>query len=581
MLTLFRNKFFTTNYNPKLILLMLELTLPGTIAANIIAPLLASYLVYAYISPFFMYCWLLLHVAMFFLRISSSKKLYNFTTLRDIKNTKRYLILTFVFISFTSLLYGILIYKCVIEGVPSLQILILSVMIIALCAGAISTLGSIFTAFLLYISFGSIPLIGSMLIIGGDIFNVFALIVFVFFITIVKAGYGQFKILKNSVSLEETFKTIYEKSSDGIIIIKNGKFKDCNEAIIKIIKCKNKATFLSLAITELSPEFQPDGRMSSEKALEVMKIALDKGFNSFEWLHKRYDGEEFWAEIVLTKIVLDDENLLHVVLRDISARKRNDTLLKELNMNLEEKITHSVREIREKDKLLQNQHNLAQMGEMINMIAHQWRQPLSAISSTSSAISLKAQLGRLDKDSAINLSNNITMYTKHLSDTIDDFRNFFKLDKVKNETSYAELVESVMGIIQASMEDCKIMIIKEFNCADTFNTYSNELKQVILNLIKNAEDVLVEKKIQNPTIKILTYKENNQYVCRVSDNGGGIPQKIINKVFEPYFSTKKEKNGTGLGLYMSKQIVEGHCGGKLSVSNGNEGAIFKISIGDT
>jgi len=575
------NKFLTTNYHQKLILLMLELTLSGVIAANIIAPLLVSFVIYSFVPHLFIYSWLLLHVVMFFLRLVFSKKLNFFTKSGDTKNVKRYLIVTFVLVSFTSLLYGVLIYKSILMGVPHLHILLIAIMIMSLCAGAISTLGSVFTAFLLYVSVSMIPLFIFMLSIGGDIFNVFALIILVFSIIILKAAYSQFKILKNSVSLEETFKTIYEKSSNGIIIIKNGKYKDCNEAIVKIMKCENKDNVLKLGITGLSPQFQPDGRASDEKALELIQVALDKGFNSFEWLHKRCDGEEFWAEIVLTKIVLDDENLLHVVLRDISERKRKDILLKELNSNLEDKIKKSVHVIREKDELLQNQHRLAQMGEMINMIAHQWRQPLTAISSTSSGISLKAQLGKLDKDTAINLANNIIIYTKHLSETIDDFRNFFKSDKVKNEISYSALIDSVMGIMQASIEDKKITLTKEFNCTDTFHTYSNELMQVLLNLIKNAENVLVEKQIQNPTIKIVTYKENNHYICEVSDNGGGIPQEIIAKIFDPYFSTKGEKNGMGLGLYMSKQIVEGHCGGKLSVSNGKDGAIFKISIGES
>ena len=120
--------------------------------------------------------------------------------------------------------------------------------------------------------------------------------------------------------------------------------------------------------------------------------------------------------------------------------------------------------------------------------------------------------------------------------------------------------------------------MKELNCHDTFITYPNELKQVILNLIKNAEDVPLENKIENPYIKISSYKEDDKYILEVSDNAGGVPEDVIDKIFDPYFSTKTKKDGTGLGLYMSKTIIEDHCGGELSVSNSKDGAVFKIVL---
>jgi C4-dicarboxylate-specific signal transduction histidine kinase len=107
-----------------------------------------------------------------------------------------------------------------------------------------------------------------------------------------------------------------------------------------------------------------------------------------------------------------------------------------------------------------------------------------------------------------------------------------------------------------------------------FHTYPNEIKQVILNLLKNAEDILLEKEIENPTITINTYDN----ILIVKDNAGGVPDDIIGKIFDPYFSTKTKKDRTGLGLYMSKTIIEDHCGGSLSVSNDNNGAIFKIEL---
>ncbi len=235
-------------------------------------------------------------------------------------------------------------------------------------------------------------------------------------------------------------------------------------------------------------------------------------------------------------------------------------------------------ELKQKDQQLLQQSRLAQMGEMISMIAHQWRQPLTAISATSGAINLKAQLNRLDKDMAIELSSKISNYSQHLSSTIDDFRDFFKSNKEKKETSYNEIVQNVLGIIETSIINKNIEIIKELNVNDTFNSYPNELKQVVMNLIKNAEDILLEKKIENPTIHIKTYKKDSKLILEVSDNAGGVPKDILPKIFDPYFSTKTKKDGTGLGLYMSKTIIEEHCGGTLSVSNSGVGAVFRVEI---
>ncbi len=254
-------------------------------------------------------------------------------------------------------------------------------------------------------------------------------------------------------------------------------------------------------------------------------------------------------------------------------REKSNKITK-FNEVLKIKIKEEVEKNREKDKQIIQQSRLAQMGEMISMIAHQWRQPLSAISSASSAINIKARLNTLDNETAAKLSENISKFSQHLSSTIDDFRNFFKSNKERRNTTYNELVESALGIIESSITNKNIKIIKEFNSDKVIYTYPNEVKQVILNLLKNAEDILIEKRIKNPTIIIKTY----DYTLEVIDNGGGVPEEIIDKIFDPYFSTKTKKDGTGLGLYMSKTIIEDHCEGKLEVENTKDGAIFRIVL---
>jgi signal transduction histidine kinase len=249
-----------------------------------------------------------------------------------------------------------------------------------------------------------------------------------------------------------------------------------------------------------------------------------------------------------------------------------------INKELEKRVVQEVEKSRTKDKQLLQQSRLAQMGEMISMIAHQWRQPLAAISSTSAGLLIKARKDKLDKETAIELSDDILGYTKHLSQTIDDFREFFKTNNKKTQTSYKELVDSVSGIIETLLMDKKIKLIKELDCNIKFYTHENELKQVILNLIKNAEDALLDRNIKDPYIKVHGYHEDDKYIFEVSDNAGGIPEDIIDNIFDPYFSTKTQKDGTGLGLYMSKTIIEEHCNGKLSVKNTKYGATFQIAI---
>jgi len=212
------------------------------------------------------------------------------------------------------------------------------------------------------------------------------------------------------------------------------------------------------------------------------------------------------------------------------------------------------------------------------MIAHQWRQPLAAISSLSIGMNLKAKLGNLDNDTILELSDKITGHSKHLSETIDDFRDFFKPDKERIKTDFSEIVQGVLSIVEASISNQNIILIQELGCDISLYTYPNEVKQVVLNLLKNAEDALLEHKIKNPYIKIRSYTEDNHVILEISDNAGGIPTDIIENIFDPYFSTKTQKDGTGLGLYMSKTIIEEHCGGCLDVSNSDVGAVFKIDF---
>jgi PAS domain S-box-containing protein len=250
-----------------------------------------------------------------------------------------------------------------------------------------------------------------------------------------------------------------------------------------------------------------------------------------------------------------------------------------LDITESEELQEKVREEEEKNRttreLMQQQSRLAQMGEMISMIAHQWRQPLTAITATTTTLHFKARHGNLEQENVITLANRINELAQHLSATINDFRNFFKTNNHKQQTDFDRILQSVLNIINSTLAGNHILLnIVQKGELSTLFTYENELKQVILNLIKNAEDALLEKSVPDPKITIEI--DGNTFI--VKDNAGGIPEDILPRIFDPYFSTKVKKDGTGLGLYMSKIIVEEHCKGKLLVENDVEGAVFTIVL---
>ena len=253
-----------------------------------------------------------------------------------------------------------------------------------------------------------------------------------------------------------------------------------------------------------------------------------------------------------------------------------------LNKNLKLKIEEAVNENKNKDEIMLMQSRQAAMGEMISMIAHQWRQPLSTISA--SVINLEMQLfidNSIDIDELKSHLNMVTNQTQHLSKTIDNFRDFIKPNsKTKDVISVLDAVNRASNIIKHTLKQKNVELSINNKSDSTIYTYSNELMQVFLNIINNAKDALVQNNIKDPSIDISIHETKDSIITSICDNAGGISNDIINKISEPYFTTKLE-NGTGLGLYISKIITEKHLNGEIKWENKNEGICFTISLAKT
>ncbi len=233
-----------------------------------------------------------------------------------------------------------------------------------------------------------------------------------------------------------------------------------------------------------------------------------------------------------------------------------------------------------KDKQLFEQAKMAQMGEMIANIAHQWRQPLSSISTIASGLKLNYEYGLLKKNDIPEYMDIIVKNTQYLSKTIDTFRGFLKQENLAKEIIIQEKIDEAIEIVNATLANNHIKLIKDvpYKQPIKITTIPDALGQVIINILNNAKDALIQKKIEDKWIKLDLNLIKDSLIIYISDNAGGIDEKYINRIFEPYFTTKHQTQGTGLGLYMSTTIVEKHLNGKLWVENSKYGAKFAIKI---
>lgn len=257
---------------------------------------------------------------------------------------------------------------------------------------------------------------------------------------------------------------------------------------------------------------------------------------------------------------------------------RNVEKLHELNTALELQVDQAKNKHEITEKMMIEQSRMAIMGEMIGMIAHQWRQPITIIGMIANNTILTLEYDELNKQQLLDDLNAIDKQIHYLSTTIDDFRSFFRPNKLPQKITLREISNDLLMLLGRSYNNFGINLQFDGDSDTPFVTYKNELMQVLLNILANSKDAFEERHISEASILFRTLESEEMITFLIEDNAGGIADDIIDKIFDPYFSTKSEKNGTGLGLYMSAIIVEKHLGGTIHVYSDNEGTIFTISI---
>ena len=264
-----------------------------------------------------------------------------------------------------------------------------------------------------------------------------------------------------------------------------------------------------------------------------------------------------------------DESLYSITLTDI-------TEIEAYKVELQKQL----QDIKEKQQILIQNSKMASMGEMIANIAHQWRQPLNSLSALHTVLMMDyEENNKLTKEEIIEFKEESSQYIHRMSSTIDDFRNFFSPTKEKELFMVSVAIQEATKFVKDSFIDANVKLTNHIHNKDTkIVSYKNELLQVIMILLNNSRDAIVSNNIENPEVIVdLIECTENIKIC-VKDNGGGIDDEIMERIFEPYFTTKFKSNGTGVGLYMSKMIVEDSIGGELKLENYKDGVMASLIL---
>ena len=362
--------------------------------------------------------------------------------------------------------------------------------------------------------------------------------------------------------------------------IENNDTQNIKDVINELMKISKSGSGFYSYIQNLKPNADlPTKKISYVKGLEGWNWMIGAGFyeddvnEQIEEIRKKLD-EKYESYIKTIFIIWF---FLTIILLVIS---------KYISKYLENKFRDNKIELNKKQSILHQQSKMAAMGEMIGNIAHQWRQPLSIITTASTGMMLQKEMGILNDDIFTDSMKKINSSAQHLSKTIDDFRNFFSPNKIKSKISIENIFTITLDLISAQFNAKDIKIIKSIENVELY-TYENELVQALINILNNARDELIKlPSADEKLIFIDVYKKQDKLEIAIKDNAGGIKDENFEKIFEPYFSTKHKSQGTGIGLYMTQEIITKHLKGRIIAQNKEfifdnksyNGALFTILL---
>lgn len=379
---------------------------------------------------------------------------------------------------------------------------------------------------------------------------------------------------------EDRYRSLVEMSPDALFINVGNRVVFVNQAGLRLFGASASEQLLGKTPFEL---FHPDCHDQIRK--RIARQLQGETAPLIEEKILRLDGSSVDVEVAAAPFMTEKGMAIQVILRDITGRKRAEEKLVDrqqqleyLNRTLEQRVAEEAKKNREKDYLLMQQSRQAELGEMINIIAHQWRQPLNIIGLHAQLLSQTCAHGDLDAVFLNETVKGILDLVMHMSNTIEDFRNFLRPERERSLFNIRDTIARTYRLIAESFKENVIIVDIEGDSDVVVSGYQNEYAQAVMNILNNARDVLIERRISEPRIRIRIAKEDERSVVTIADNAGGIAEEFLSQIFEPYFTTKDGAKGTGIGLYMSKTIIEKSLQGHLLVRNTTEGAEFRIEV---
>lgn len=334
-----------------------------------------------------------------------------------------------------------------------------------------------------------------------------------------------------------------------------------------------KGNFADLKIQGFIEREYNELYIATQKTSPLLGKIVQKAINSIsisevQQLQKKWFGEEETDHSYILKIIFV---ITFVILFIMS-------IVMYWNYLLKKQVTKQISELRNKDTIILQQSKHAAMGELIANIAHQWRQPLANLNGLILNFDYYNENNKLNKETISNYLNQIEELSLHMSNTIEDFSNFFSPQKEKKIFKINTMIEDIKNLLKFSFikNNIKLLILEDKDI--TIETYYAELLQILLIIINNSKDAFIQNNIQNPQILINVEESTENIIIKIEDNAGGIPFEIVDRIFEPYFTTKDKFHGTGLGLHIVKTLLENSLNGNIEVVNIKKGAKFTIKL---